>query len=110
MNVQSVPSFSSIQLSPSSYQPDCLSEFAKLAPLVSFTPLLCQLNNFDSWMLTPEHHSTCMNYLSTSDSKKDFVKFVQNRVMAGDIEAAIVALELGKRDCWPEIYRLQRDT
>ena len=47
-----------------------------------------------------------MVHLAASDNKKEFVKFAQDRVMAGDIKAAIVALELGKRDSWPDIYRL----
>ena len=112
MRVKCEPSFSSLLLSPASYQPECLSEFAKLDSSQNgsacFTPLLCQLNNFDSWIITPKYHDSCMVHLAASDNKKEFVKFAQDRVMAGDIKAAIVALELGKRDSWPDIYRLHR--
>ena len=112
MGVKCVPLFSSLKLSPASYQPECLSNFVTLSSSqdrsACFTPLLCQLNNFDSWIITPEYHDSCMAHLAISDNKKDFVKFAQNRVMTGDIEAAIAALELGKRDSWPEIYRLHR--
>ena len=112
MGVKCVASFSSLKLSPASYQPECLSEYAKLASSqdrsACFTALLCQLNSFDSWIITPAYHDCCMVHLAASNKMNEFVKFAQNRVMAGDIEAAIVALELGKKDSWPEIYRLHR--
>lgn len=110
MKVYPIPSLTSLQLSPASYQPECLHEFVKLAvPQCDshcFTSLLCQLNHFDSWVTQQEYHQLCMNHLASSDNMKDLVKFAQARVMAGDTEAAIKALELGKRDSWPEIYRL----
>ena len=110
MKAQCVPSFDSIQLSPASYQPGCLHEFVKLAvpqgDSKCFTSLLCQLNDFDSWVTMPEYSEVCKTYLASSDNMKDLVKFVHARVMSGDTAAAIDALEQGKRDSWPEIYRL----
>ena len=100
----------SVCLSPSFYQPLCLHFISKFInpesqDYSSFLFLKAQLNHFDSWILLPEYNHACLNYLDSSCSKSEHIKYAQYRLKIGDIGGAILALESCKRDSWPDIYR-----
>ena len=93
-------------LSPSSYQPECLSKIASVCEKENiWTGLLLQFHHFDSWILVPEYQEHCLSYMDLSDKKSYFIKFAKQRLMLGDTSSAISVLEKCKRDSWPEIYR-----
>ena len=98
-----------IQLSPSTYQPECLNLIATLQPETSnnFIGLLLQFNHFDTWLQVPEMEDQCQAHMANTDMKRNYIKFAKHRLSIGDTASAISTLESCKRDNWPEIYRLK---
>ena len=111
MGVNILPKLMSTPLSPSFYQPECLSKVLSFSPSKELTReiprLLTQLNHFESWIQFPEYDQVCMKYLDACSNKGDVLKMTRHRLQSGDTSGAIYILERFKRESWPDIYRFE---
>ena len=90
------------------YQPECLAVYSRVMKAQGgedYSPLLSQLNHFDTWVQLPVFEPHCLAHLATSTKKSDFIKFAQHKLQTGDTASAIYILEKCKRDNWPDVHR-----
>ena len=99
---------SRIPLSPSFYQPATIYEYSSLVSSDSceLVQLSSQFHHFPSWTLLSEYQSHCLNQLTVSTNKQEFLLYTQKRIQANDRLGAISVLESCKHFKWPEVFRI----
>ena len=108
LGATAIPHLFDQHLSPSFYQPDCLSLFSKFVSkdiATDFNKLLTQFNHFESLMLVPELEQACLDHLAHTQNKTEVLKLAVHRLKTGDVCATLQILETFKRDDWPDVYR-----
>ena len=56
-------------------------------------------------MVDSAYEKQCLDYLATTETKTDFIKYAKHLLENGEDIKAIEVLEKGKKDDWPDIYR-----
>ena len=66
---------------------------------------LSQFNHFPSWVQLPLFKEHCLEHLSCSSEKKEFLTFSKKLLENGDDQGAIAVLESCSKFDWPETLR-----
>ena len=94
--------------SPSFYQPATLHLYSNMVTCNSkeFLYLAANFNHFQTWILLPEYENLCLEHISSSSQKKEFLMYAQRMIKNKNIPEAVRILESCVQFQRPEIFRL----